>query len=582
MRGFRSIGALLALAAGLLTPQPGTGAPAAGENDTQKIVYLSDRGPILIALHLRIDGQSFRVKHRAFLNTLFDHLDRNRDGVLNRAEAMAAPTAAVLSSPLGLLGFARRGAVGPRLTPASDGKVTRDGLAAYYARTGLPAFQISDGAIQSVRVRLAFPGNETSGEQLTDRLFKLLDTNGDGKLSRQELETAPTVLGKLDLDEDEMLTAEEVMGESAAYALPFATPRRPVMPGAARVVHAVADGPDEILARVLLQRYGKGGELSLAVLPGPTRATLAFLDRDRDGKLSLAELAQFGSKSADVSLTVRLGNRGEAPPVTLHSEKPGGKKRGAQAGITVKTSREGAMLHLGTTRLEIGSKQTTLTGFEANVRNQLKSVFRQADMANKGYLEKTDLQRIAFLRDAFEAIDSDDDGKVTEKELMAYVDRMAALARQAERSCVSMTVSSEGKGLFDLLDTNGDGKLSVRELRNAPRLLALLDGDGDGKLARAEVPRHYRAGLVLGPSGGQDPFRPVAVPSGIRRTPDVRRPARGPMWFQKMDRNRDGDVSRKEFVGTDEQFREIDSDGDGLISIEEAERYDRRKRAAGE
>jgi hypothetical protein len=28
-----------------------------------------------------------------------------------------------------------------------------------------------------------------------------------------------------------------------------------------------------------------------------------------------------------------------------------------------------------------------------------------------------------------------------------------------------------------------------------------------------------------------------------------------PLWFQKMDRNRDGDVSRKEFLDTDEQFK---------------------------
>ena len=45
-----------------------------------------------------------------------------------------------------------------------------------------------------------------------------------------------------------------------------------------------------------------------------------------------------------------------------------------------------------------------------------------------------------------------------------------------------------------------------------------------------------------------------------------------------MDRNRDGDVSRKEFLGTDEQFRQIDVDGDGLISVEEADRYDAASR----
>jgi hypothetical protein len=41
-----------------------------------------------------------------------------------------------------------------------------------------------------------------------------------------------------------------------------------------------------------------------------------------------------------------------------------------------------------------------------------------------------------------------------------------------------------------------------------------------------------------------------------------------------MDRNGDGDVSRREFLGTIEQFRRIDSDGDGLIDVVEAERAD--------
>jgi len=45
-----------------------------------------------------------------------------------------------------------------------------------------------------------------------------------------------------------------------------------------------------------------------------------------------------------------------------------------------------------------------------------------------------------------------------------------------------------------------------------------------------------------------------------------------------MDRNRDGDVSRREFLGTDEEFRRIDTDGDGLISVEEAEAYDKKMR----
>jgi hypothetical protein len=49
-----------------------------------------------------------------------------------------------------------------------------------------------------------------------------------------------------------------------------------------------------------------------------------------------------------------------------------------------------------------------------------------------------------------------------------------------------------------------------------------------------------------------------------------------------MDRNRDGDLSRREWLGTEEEFKKIDTDGDGLISAEEAEAYDRLKRVKDE
>jgi hypothetical protein len=57
-----------------------------------------------------------------------------------------------------------------------------------------------------------------------------------------------------------------------------------------------------------------------------------------------------------------------------------------------------------------------------------------------------------------------------------------------------------------------------------------------------------------------------------------RPPPRGPLWFRKMDRNGDGDVSPREFLGTPAQFRRIDADGDGLIDPDEAERADARLR----
>jgi Ca2+-binding EF-hand superfamily protein len=325
-------------------------------------------------------------------------------------------------------------------------------------------------------------------------------------------------------------------------------------------------------------RYGKAGDRSLpASVLGLSKEALAVLDRDRDGKLSLAELARFGDKPADLTFTVRLGNRSGEALMTLQRRQP------VPPGVQVKQTSDGVTLQLGMTRLDLRASRSTMVMArpQINVRAQLKTLFRRADTGNKGYLDRKDVRRGSFFMDTFDAMDQDGDGKVTEKEMLAYFDQMEKLRQLAERSCVSLVCTTEGKGLFDLLDSNGDGKLSVRELRNAPRLLERLAGGG--QLARQDVPRHHAAGLALGPGSAGAPFGPVAF-LAPRRLGQPRRPAppRGPLWFQKMDRNRDGDVSRKEFLGTDEQFREIDTDSDGLISVEEAEAYDKRKRAARE
>jgi Ca2+-binding EF-hand superfamily protein len=175
-------------------------------------------------------------------------------------------------------------------------------------------------------------------------------------------------------------------------------------------------------------------------------------------------------------------------------------------------------------------------------------------------------------------MDRDGDGKLFEKEMLAYLERMERLRKLAATSCATLTVTDAGKGLFDRIDLDGDGRLSVRELRQMGKLLDRLDRDGDGKLSRDEVPRHYRGSFELGPAGSGSSNVLFFVNKMGTAPPEPERPARGPLWFQKMDRNGDGDVSRKEFLGTEAQFKAIDTDGDGLISVEEAEAYDRRMR----
>src|SRR5262249_21719780 len=111
----------------------------------------------------------------------------------------------------------------------------------------------------------------------------------------------------------------------------------------------------------------------------------------------------------------------------------------------------------------------------------------------------------------------------------------------------------------------------------AVKLLDQLGAAKKGFLTKEDMPHSYllslkRGGVVRGDvdfiSALEDLY------GGSYEASDGDYHTAGPVWFRKMDRNRDGDVSRKEVLGSDELFRLIDADGDGLISAEEAERYD--------
>jgi hypothetical protein len=89
--------------------------------------------------------------------------------------------------------------------------------------------------------------------------------------------------------------------------------------------------------------------------------------------------------------------------------------------------------------------------------------------------------------------------------------------------------------------------------------LAALDRVQDGYVIPDEVPQALEIAIARG--SVETPDATFARPglAGSQKREDL------PRWFTAMDANQDGVVSRREFIGSGEQFDRLDVDQSGLI-----------------
>lgn len=552
------------------------------------VLYYSEARPVVMRLQIMVDGEPLEQAWEGFADALFAKLDTDKSGSLNEKElTKLRPILALLTE---------------RFTqPNGDAAraMTREELAAHLQLNGLGPLRLPPIVENNQRFnRGGFRrGNAPTAETLDKAFMDFLDTNKDKKLSPAELAAGATILGKLDTDENELISTDELLGRPVSSPFYFESyDDRMAMNGPRVELQSFGRKPDPSLAKRLLGRYGPkpaatnpntpypSGSQPVPVdyngpggRPGPVESTarrlapkdvklsteqFAALDQDGDGELDAEELARLGQSAApEIAIALRLGTvpAGRAPAEVV------------SGGESLKTAgARGADVALGTPgiRLELIPTGTSAEAARIAFRSRYLDRFRSLDRDKNGYLDPTETNNYFVFRDYFSFLDADGDGKVFEKELAAALDEVKGLTTAAARGLAAVEVAESGRGLFGAIDTDGDGRLSVRELRAMPKLTDRFDADKDGFLMPGEIPRRFQAtfahGLARTLITRQDPFSGEIVAEPLR-------PSVGPMWFQKMDRNRDGDVSRREFLGTDEEFRKIDTDGDGLLSSQEAE-----------
>ena len=355
-------------------------------------------------------------------------------------------------------------------------------------------------------------------------IFKALDVDGDGKLSTAELARAEEALRRFDLNDDELITAQELVGNTVnpvQVFQPIAPPQVSASTGPVLLIPSDAVGRYRA-AKTVLAHYDKKADGVLTReairLPG---GLFDKLDKDRDGVLNAAELSAWLTMPPDAVVVVRLGKIGsdQAPVEALVGDPD-------RPAVAVEKTAPGVL------RLSVGNLRVRLKEGSANAGNPLGARLRQfylqnfkaADKDNKGFLNADDLkdrQAQAIFGSLFAAADHDGDGKLTEMELIEYLN----LVDDAPACLTGMTVTESGTGLFEMLDADGDGRLSIRELRNAAKRLGPLDREGKGYIARGDIPSQVQIALTPGPVGGNGLNQGIQVVRRPGVIPDGRRPA---------------------------------------------------------
>lgn len=511
-------------------------------NSTERFVLITPNGPIVVEATLTLDGRPFHTIREQLVTEVLKAADTDGDGKSTWREALDNPNS--MSGSEGPFSPRKKEHYIDRYDNDHDGIVDRGEARAFVAGfSSGPAFQV---------LPFGYRFDEPD-------LATILDTDGDGDLTIDETAAAGLQLKNMDTNGDEILTAFEIAG-------PVRTWYRSRIETSARVRAVVAHGlgPTANLKemyRTFGLKYGKKTHAPRFVDWPEIRKYLLSLDLNQNGQLDASEAAGFNTLKPHVELAINVSSDPSSQPgVSLKRTSADLSSQKVQTG-----SGNSIVLRLGRLTVRFGALPITR---QPDDTWTVLALLRQFDRDKNGYLDMADVELLGESRRVqwqLKRWDRNNDGKVTSAEIKASLERQ----RLPRKGQVSVILAERPPSLFAAIDMNGDGVIGYREIQIAPSRLKSLDKDGDGQIGIGELPIEVSVWFVSGASHwrarrGYRPLSGEAFPRMIFT---------GPKWFVAMDRNRDGDVSLREFLGTSKMFRKLDRNDDGFIEPSEANSF---------
>ncbi|MCA9075645.1 MAG: EF-hand domain-containing protein [Planctomycetaceae bacterium] len=512
---------------------------AGGAEDSYDILFFASDGPAFLRVTLASSGVGIQSVRQRYATVLLESLDQDDDGQLNEAEAREIPAGGRFAAEAETLDdrWAELD------TSPTDGIVSPDELLAFL-----------DPLLGERFASRPRPPLLVQSVQLHPRL----DRNGDRQISRDEIEAGIETLRQFDFDDDETFSPAELQ----PFPQSMIDAQLTSTSGKDGRVFVLLDKNEPLapLVQRLIDTYGDAGATGVTAeqMAMPAEA-FAHVDGDGDGHLNAEELTTLlHSPAPDALILVDLRRR----RVTF---KPG--RRGTDRVEEVPDDSRGQLtLRVGDETLEFSARDNR---YQASDQvSFLKIEFRRQDGDKNGYLGPEEFGMLTVGGASFEDVDLNSDGQVYLDEL----DRFMRLDAYLAQCYAEMTIDEVEKPLFQILDENLDRRLTQKEFDAGLTRMQPYDRDGDGFLDASELQalRKYRIAFSFGVPPAVRIERQNQMDAD-RRLPVMQRSGSGPEWFGRMDRNQDGDVTWREFLGPREAFDQLDIDASGWIDAVEAE-----------